>query len=182
MSYHEDIYERVNKIVKKYHTRCPKTIIDNMNIMITTTATTKLLGMYTIFKRKRVIFISDSLDYLTNVVLAHELGHDQLHRQECTKGKAFHEETIPTSTGKFELEANIFAAHLLIDDDKLKTLLLENRPLKEIAYEFMVTEELVSLKIRELIILNLLDLELWKLNNSSSDFLKNYCPDALTKY
>jgi len=53
------------------------------------------------------------------MVLAHEIGHDQLHRKECVNGASFHESRIFSPLNHYEIEANIFAAHLLIPDDEV---------------------------------------------------------------
>ena len=40
-----------------------------------------LKGMYRVIKRNRFIFLNNSLDEnMLRIVCAHELGHDQLHR------------------------------------------------------------------------------------------------------
>lgn len=177
MNSHENIYKKANALAKKFQTRNPKEIINALGILLKTTNTKSLLGMYTVFQRNRVIFISNGTSYLTNLVLAHELGHDQLHRDECHNGKQFHETTLLSSTSRLELEANIFAAHLIIDDDELKGLLEDNYSIRALAHHFKVTDELINLKLTELSRLGIIDIDLYQLNQPASDFLKDYAPE-----
>ena len=176
MNSHEMIYQKATKLIEKYKTRDPVEIIEALHIMIAPTDTNKLLGMYTIFQRKRIILISERAGKLKNTVLAHELGHDQLHRNECHARKAFTENSLLFSNGRCELEANVFAAHLLIGNEEIKSLLNDGYTIQEIACTLGVTKELVSLKISEMNTLNLLNIENWKLYEMSSNHLKNYIP------
>ena len=78
-----------------------------------------LKGMYRVIKRNRFIFINSSLsDKMQRIVCAHELGHDQLHRQlACSNG--LHEFMLYDMSTRPEYEANIVAAEILLDNDEL---------------------------------------------------------------
>ena len=118
MSMNRYIYDKVNRLIKKYKTRDPIELIEALNINLVYLPETKiLLGMYHYIQRNRFIFISSNTNFNRKTILAHELGHDQLHRDYCMSGGAFHDQTVLNPTNKFETEANIFAAHLLISDE-----------------------------------------------------------------
>ena len=146
------IYEKANALVKKYFTRDPLELTQILNIHLEEiNNTTVLLGMYQIIQRNRFIFLSSNLHpNIRKVVLAHEIGHDQLHRKYA-KQNAFHEVSIFRELNHYEIEANIFAAHLLIDDKEIIRL-LENGFVSDrsLADELGVEINLVNLKISEL--------------------------------
>ena len=89
------IYEKANALVKKYFTRDPLELTQILNIHLEEMSdTTVLLGMYQIIQRNRFIFLSSNLHpNIRKVVLAHEIGHDQLHRKYAKKN-AFHEVSV----------------------------------------------------------------------------------------
>ena len=113
---------------------------------------------------------------LRKTVLAHELGHDQLHRKECVKGATFHESRIFNPCDRFEIEANIFAAHLLIPDEDVITMIKYSESDRELADELGVDINLLNLKISEMAKMNLLEIDQSKLQLPDSRFLKNYKP------
>ena len=171
------IYDKVQSLITKYKTRNPIEVIQRLNIKLEVINNTKdLLGMYRVIERNRYIFISSEAGYLKNIILAHELGHDQLHRATMGKGACFHESINRTNTSIYELEANIFAAHLLIDDDKIISLIKDGHCDKSLAYEFSVDTNIVTIKIGELIKMGKIDIEPYSLNFPKSDFLKEYKP------
>lgn len=171
------IYDKVNKLINKYKTRDPDELICALNINIQYMNSTKsLLGMYRVILKNRFIFLPNNVGSLRKTVLAHELGHDQLHRYECIKGATFHESKIFNPTNLYENEANIFAAHLLIPDDSVIDMIKFAKSDKEIADSLGVDINLLNLKVAEMVKMNLLDLEQWKLECPESGFLKNYKP------
>ena len=171
------IYNKVNSLVKKYQTRDPEKLIKMLNInLLYMNPTNSLLGMYKVILRNRFIFIPNNVGSLKKTVLAHELGHDQLHRKECIKGASFHENRIFNPTNIYEMEANVFAAHLLISDEDIISMIKYAQSDRELAYELGVDINLLNLKISEMAKMNLLDIS--KDNNFAPDstFLKDYKP------
>lgn len=65
-------------------------------------------------------------------------------------GGAFHDQTVLNPTNKFETEANIFAAHLLISDEDVLNNINDQVCDYEIAGKLGVDINLLSLKIPEL--------------------------------
>lgn len=172
------IYEKVQSLIKKYKTRDPNELIWFLNIKVCPLEDTKhLLGMYHVIQRNRFIFISTEVGRQKDLILAHELGHDQLHRDQVISGVAFHENGLFVDNSKNELEANIFAAHLLIADEDIIPLLRRQIDDVDLSYELGVDINLVNLKISEMVKLGLLNLNECCVERPRGDFLKNYRPD-----
>lgn len=177
MSMNRYIYDKVNALVKKYKTRDPLEIIEALNIHVFIfNNSTNLLGMYKFLLRNRYIFVSGDARVNKKTILAHELGHDQLHRNYIKNGSCFHENKVFNPTNTFETEANIFAAHLLISDEDIFSSLREGICDYELAGELEVDINLINLKISEMAKLGLLKENL-NINVPRSDFLKNYKPE-----
>ena len=88
MSYIDEIANRANQLTKRFATRDPFEIAENLGINVFfTKELTTLKGMYFVMKRNRYIYINDNLDERSKrIVCAHELGHDQLHRDLAKLG------------------------------------------------------------------------------------------------
>lgn len=97
----------------------PARIAEYAGIRVAVMPLGEIAGNYILLKRKRWIFINDTIPNdtpLFRVVAAHELGHALLHRKENC---AFIKNHTLLQTSGIEREANWFAAHLLITDDML---------------------------------------------------------------
>ena len=70
------------KLVKRCGSRDPFEIARQLGINVMRCENFgSLKGMYRVIKRNRFIFLNNSLDEnMLRIVCAHELGHDQLHR------------------------------------------------------------------------------------------------------
>ena len=92
-----EIYRQANTLVRRYGTRDPEQIIKELGIVILCDDNFKnLLGMYTYRWKHRIIIYSSKIEsYLKKMVLAHELGHDQRHRDIDRVGGGFNKS--PTS-------------------------------------------------------------------------------------
>lgn len=171
------IYEKVEDLVDRYGTRNPEELAKALGISIKYMNSTKtLLGMYQVILKNRYIFIPNNLGSLKNTVLAHEIGHDQLHREESLKGVTFHESRVFNPINVFEIEANIFAAHLLIPDDDILMMMEYAESDRELAAGLGVDINLLNLKISELVKLNIIDLKNIFPARPDSGFLKKYKP------
>ena len=81
--------------------------------------------MYRVIKRNRFIFLNNSLDEnMLRIVCAHELGHDQLHRN-MAKTTPIHDFMLYDMKSKPEYEANIVAAEILMDSDEVLRYIYE---------------------------------------------------------
>ena len=110
-----------------------------------------LKGMYRVIKRNRFIFINEDLSpRMQRIVCAHELGHDQLHRN-LAKGNALQEFMLYDMATKPEYEANIVAAEILLDTDEVLEYIYEYGYTSEQIARAMHTDiNLVALKIAHL--------------------------------
>lgn len=110
-----------------------------------------LKGMYRVIKRNRFIFINKDLDeQMQIIVCAHELGHDQLHR-DLAKGNAIREFMLYDMRTKPEYEANIVAAEILLDTDMILEYIYDYGFTSEQIARAMYTDiNLVALKIAHL--------------------------------
>ena len=134
------ICKRVKKIVRKFDTNDPFEIAKEST----------LLGMYTAIERNRFIYLNSNMEeYMMRMVLSHELGHDTLHRH-LTKSNPFYEYELFDITSQAEYEANIFASHLLIDDDEVIELINNNYTDVEIASFLNVNVNLLIFKMNEM--------------------------------
>ena len=104
-----------NDLVRKYSTRNPEKIADEMNIQIVPMPFSKQKGVYTIIERQPIIMIKQDLHPVTrSIVIAHELGHHMLHKAQLKKTPNLQEFNIFDMTDNhIEYEANVFAAQLL---------------------------------------------------------------------
>ena len=117
----KDIKDIVNSLVKKYNTRNPFEIADYLGIMVRNDDLGELKGFYTYKRRKRIIFINRSLENtetykLRDMVAAHELGHAIL---TPTSPCYFYSDYTFSKKSKPEIEANTFAAELLITNEDI---------------------------------------------------------------
>jgi len=107
-------------------------------------------GYYIVQSRIRMIVINNSLSStLKRCILAHELGHAILHRNVAGI-KTFHDFRLFDATSKYEYEANLFAAQLLLDDDDVLRLLNEDMSFFTAASTLGVPPELLDFKFRAL--------------------------------
>ena len=125
------IYNDVQKLIAHHGTRDPRTILQERNVtLIPFKEKTKLLGMYKVILRNKFVFFNPFIDErILNMVFAHELGHDIYH-YDLAKNEEMIEYELFNITSSTELEANLFASHLLIDDDELIEYIQEVNAMK----------------------------------------------------
>lgn len=170
MSYIDEIASKGAGLSKKHETRNPFEIAKELGIHVFfTKELTKLKGMYFIMKRNRYIYINDNLDARTKrIVCAHELGHDQLHRDLAKLG-ALQEFVLYDMSTRPEYEANVFAASLLLDEKEMLEYIYDyHYDSEQIARAMGSDINLVALKVAQL------TMKGYKLNQleSRADFLK----------
>ncbi len=147
---YDQIYTDTKNLIKKYGTRDPREILEARGIfLIPFKSPTQLLGMYKIIKRNRFVFYNPYVDDpIINMVLAHELGHDVYHRDEVKEGIAEYE--LFDIRTDMEIEANIFAAHLLLDENKLIDDIALGYTYNELASLYDVNANLMIFKLNEM--------------------------------
>lgn len=129
---------------RKFGTNNPFKIAECMNIEVQI-GKLGFEGCYMFLKNHRCIFLNEDLpEAEMQFVMAHELGHAIMHRkQNCY----FIRSSTFLLNSKTELEANRFAAELLIPDAQL----LEYREctLEQLSRIFGYAEKFISLKFSE---------------------------------
>lgn len=143
-----DYKNMVKYLVKKFNTRNPHIIADELGITVKLKELSPAApkGCFKkVLKRKFIIVNTTRIinDTELNMVLAHELGHALLH---CSDSDFFLHDNTFFNRGKYETEANLFAAELLIDENKIDKIYLRNCTLEQIALHYEVSTELVSYK------------------------------------
>ena len=148
----EHIAECARALTLRYGTGDPFVIAAELGIEVIFVGTLKRLkGMYRVIKGVRFIFLNNANPpQINRIVCAHELGHDQLHRDYARKNP-LQEFAICDMATKPEYEANLFAANLLLDDETVLALIAEGCNTEKIASVMENDVNLVALKIDSLI-------------------------------
>jgi Zn-dependent peptidase ImmA (M78 family) len=108
-----DIERNVKKLVKEYGTNNPFDLAKCLKIdVLTYPMGEDIHGIYVCRKRIKTITLNSRLDeYDALIICAHELGHAVRHTK---KNFLFYEKHTLFVKDKDEIEANTFAAHLLL--------------------------------------------------------------------
>ena len=114
------IYTETNKLIRKYGTRDPFEIMDQMHIVVGETSRYQKLKGYCFMSCKTIyVMISSFLsEEEKKIVAAHELGHIILHRSQL-KMAPMKDDTLYNMMDNTEYQANLFAADLLLDDSDI---------------------------------------------------------------
>lgn len=116
----KDIKQLVNYYVRKFNTRNPYDLAKNLNVEVQIGELGSRAGCYMFLKNHKCVFLNEDLEENEmRLVMAHELAHSIMHRKENCY---FIRNKTLLLTSKMEIEANTFAAELLIPDE----LILEN--------------------------------------------------------
>lgn len=137
------IIEIVNGLIEMYETRDVYKLIDKLEIILIrkNLPGNKKGRFFRDMFGNEFIFISDDLCIEEEkIVIAHELGHLILHTDLST---SYYSSNNLLNKDKLEVQANKFAAELLIPDD---VEIIEGMTTKELACYLEISEELVNLK------------------------------------
>ena len=144
------IIQKAHSAVRKAGSRNPDQIAQALGIIILERNLGGTKGFYTIKKRSRFVVLNDQLESgMRDIVLLHEIGHDQLHRSEAQHVGAI--DLFQTETGHMEDEANLFAAEISLPDEDILKLIYQERNTNEIAGIMESNVNLVSLKVKDLV-------------------------------
>lgn len=159
------IQKITNDLIETYQTRCPFAISEAKGIKIKyCNDFHDLKGAHVIIAGTPYIFLKADLEEQEKkLVCAHELGHDILHNDVHVSSYSF---SSLSDNRMLEREANIFAAHLLIDDNQIDELIRSGYELSQVAAILEVDEQLALFKINEMIRRGYR----YKLNRSPSPF------------
>lgn len=111
-----EIKRKVYDLVEKFQTRDPFKIAKFLKINIIYSELGETKGFFKKILRRKFIFINSNLrPFEKKVVCAHELAHAILHSNK--ELQFLLDNTNMLKKSNLEIEANTFAAELLIDDD-----------------------------------------------------------------
>lgn len=146
-----EVFKRANELVRQCGTRDALRIAEELGIWIYYEDAFKdLLGMYTYRWNHRIMLLNPNMDsYLTQMVGAHEVGHDSLHR-DLAKAEGLKEFVLFNMRNNTEYEANAFAAHLLLDNDEVYSLARQGYDVAEISQTLNSHINLVLIKLLEM--------------------------------
>ena len=143
------IYDKVGKLIKKYHTRNPFDILEQMNVVVKESSNYHNLKGYCLVSCKTtyVVINSQLSEPEKRIVAANELGHVVLHRS-LMKLAPMMDSTIYDMISKTEYEANLFAADLLLSDTDIEEMSQnEDMDYFQMCQSLYVSPELVSFKL-----------------------------------
>ena len=145
------IYRQANKLVDACGTRNAISIADKIGIEIMYVDYFKdLLGMYTCKWKKRIITLNGRMDeYLTQMVVAHEIGHDTYHRA-LARGNGLKEFTLFYMKNDNEYVANAFGAHLLLETDEVLHYAQQGYDVVQVSKAMNSEINLMLIKMQEL--------------------------------
>lgn len=108
----------------------------------------KIRGFHQISGRIHIIYVDDSLpETEARFVCAHELGHAMLHRGY---NRIFLDAETLFVTNRFEIEADRWAADLLLSDDELREAILCRYTVPQLAAMYGLTPALVEYRVQSL--------------------------------
>lgn len=140
-----DIRSKVDKLVRYHKTRDPFEMVQGMNVILVHYPLEGVRGFYQYFKRNNIIYIDETLsDPDKRFVLAHELGHMILHKKS---NAIFMDTRTCLKTSRFELEADMFAMHLLISDEDIGEC--KDCTLEQLSRTFGYHQKLIELRLKE---------------------------------
>ena len=149
-AYSDTISKKADTLIRKYGTRNPFELCDDLNIRIRyRDLGTAMKAFYFYQSRiKNIVLNTRSGEIVQRILCAHELGHALLHG-ELAAMRGFQELEMFNTVSHTEYEANLFAAELLIDDKELLALLNDKeKSFFSVAKELYVPAELLDFKFR----------------------------------
>lgn len=169
------IYRKADRLVSRFGTRDPELIAKGSGIVIYDILDTdELLGMYCVRWRKRMILLNQRLEtHMRTNVIAHELGHDQEHRQLAKSG--LQEFNLFNMQSRTEYEANAFASHILLDTDEVLSYARNGYDVVQIAQAMDTNINMVLIKVSEM---NNLGYSLRMPMEADPTFLKDISPEC----
>ena len=144
------ISRKVEKLIRKYRTSDPRELCDALDIHVSVRDLGSVIKAY-YFCQSRIGYIalnSRVSESMRRIFIAHELGHDRLHKKLAIL-RGFQEVEFFDIARPTEYEANLFAAELLISDKELLGMLnYDEKSFFDVAQEFDVPAPLLDFKLR----------------------------------
>jgi len=171
-----------HRLLKKYDTRDPSKICQELGIMLRLRDLGDTLNAYYfVHSRMRVITVNNRLNSeAIKLYIAHELGHDQIpqHRQ-VARLHGFRSFDGLDLSSPYEFQANIFLAEFMISDSDLWELLKSEHSYQEIAELLQVPRELLDVKYW---LLKRQGFSLEPVNTVRGDFFRKGIPGVATSH
>lgn len=147
-----NIFKQADGLVRQCGTRNAEQIAKYLGVWIYyENSFDDLLGMYTFRWNHRLIFLNPKIDgQLKKMVIAHELGHDQRHRDIAKAGQPLKEFRLFSMRDTTEYEANAFASHILLSNEEVYTLAREGNDIVRMSQEMGVDINLMLIKLQEM--------------------------------
>lgn len=138
-------------LVEKFSSRNPFVIAEGLGLQVLFTPLSRLKGVYKVINGVGFIILNQNdCEEINKLVCAHELGHHVIHR-EFAENNMIRESVIYDLSRKYELEANVFAAQLLIDDKVIIEYIKEGFDIEKIAKLTETDPNLIAIKCSLLI-------------------------------
>jgi len=132
-------------LMRKHKTNNPFELAEELGAHIRYDNIGSIKGYYCCMNRIRLIVINQDLDEnMGRLVCAHELGHDRLHRNLAVVSPL--RDTEFNSPVLHEMEANQFAANILVPEDDFFELASYGYTDEQIAAALNIRVELVRIK------------------------------------
>lgn len=136
-------------LMRKYETNNPEVLADYLNVTIIRMPLEDMVaGFYKMIKRRKYIFLNSDIndESFLRVVLAHELGHAIMHPKENC---AFWKNHTLFLTSRLEIEANTFAAYLLISNQDIDEYMIEREYTTDMMTRLLgYRKELIELRLK----------------------------------
>lgn len=131
-------------LAHRYKTRDPFRLANEMGYLVIYTPLEGIRGFYQYIKRCHIIYIDNKIDEQEAAfVCAHELGHSIIHKGY---NRIFLDTHTFMPTGRYERDADRFAADLLFDDYDLQELM--RCPITTVADSLGIDIELAEYRMR----------------------------------
>lgn len=144
------ISKLVAYLMRKYKTNDPEVLAGCLNVTIIRMPLEDMVaGFYKMIKRRKYIFLNADIDdeSFMRMVSAHELGHAIMHPKENC---AFLKNHTFFLTSRLEIEANTFAAHLLISDQDIEEYMIERQYSADMMTRLLgYQKELIELRLKK---------------------------------
>ena len=142
-----DIQLTAERIVKRCGTRNPFSVAKDLGIIVLYETLGSIRGYYSKSRRQKFIHINEELsEHAALFVCSHELGHAILHKDANTP---FLRSNTLLSVNKYEIEANQFAACLLLPDYKLREFIEYEYTIEQAAACSGLPEALVQYRVEQ---------------------------------